>query len=118
MKRTEHEQADDWSAKLIRLKRYETPGADYFERFLDDFRERQRAEALRLSVGTLAMERLLTWWEGVSVAGRLASASALCALPVAAVLFWFQSAHLNAPESVAIPKNIPALAEVSLVREF
>lgn len=117
MKTTEQE-PDDWAAKLIRLKRYETPGADYFERFLDEFRERQRAEALRLSVGTLAVERFLTWWGGIPMAGRLASASAFCALPLAAGFLWFQEAPMHAPESVSIPKNLPALAEVSLVREF
>ena len=30
--------------KLLRLKRYEHPTPDYFERFLDQFHERQRAE--------------------------------------------------------------------------
>jgi hypothetical protein len=117
MKTTEP-QPEEWVAKLIRLKRYETPGADYFERFLDDFRERQRAEALRLSVGTLAVERFVTWWESVPMAGRWASASALCAMPLAAGFLWFHESPLEAPERASIPKHLPALAEVSLVREF
>jgi hypothetical protein len=38
---------EDWAGRLIRLKRYETPGEVYFENFMDEFRERQRSEALR-----------------------------------------------------------------------
>ena len=33
--------------KLLSLKRYEIQTPDYFERFLDDFNERQRSELLR-----------------------------------------------------------------------
>lgn len=45
--------------KLLRLKRYEMPSSDYFERFLDDFHQRQRAELLRQPTWKLLCERLV-----------------------------------------------------------
>ena len=107
----------DWAARLIRLKRYETPGADYFERFLDDFHERQRVEPLQVSVETLAMDRLSTWWHGVSAAAKLASVSALFIGAIGLVgLTW--SLRFGSDSSEHLPGDGPALAEVSLVREF
>ncbi|MBE2179130.1 MAG: hypothetical protein IAE97_01475 [Chthoniobacterales bacterium] len=45
--------------KLLRLKRHEHPTPDYFERFLDEFRERQRAELLQQPTLTLLWERIV-----------------------------------------------------------
>lgn len=112
---------EDWAGKLIRLKRYETPGEVYFENFLDEFRERQRSEALRLSVVTLAMDRLLTWWRGVPLSGRLAAAvavGALCAVPVLVLQPWSRGPVLHTAQEAAAVGKLPELAEVSLVREF
>ena len=50
--------------KLIRLKRYESPSDDYFERFLDDFRQRQRSELLNTSARGILYERVQTWMSG------------------------------------------------------
>ena len=35
--------------KLLRLKKYETPGEDYFAEFAENFKERQRSELLKQS---------------------------------------------------------------------
>lgn len=53
---------DDVS-KLIRLKRYETPGEDYYSRFAAEFKDRQRAELLHKSSFSIFKERALMWWE-------------------------------------------------------
>ena len=45
--------------KLLRLKRYEHPTPDYFERFIDDFHQRQRTELLRRSTLSLLWERVV-----------------------------------------------------------
>lgn len=45
--------------KLLRLKRYEHPTPDYFERFLDEFHERQRADVLRRPAWSLMWERVV-----------------------------------------------------------
>ncbi|MEX1044717.1 MAG: hypothetical protein WEC73_01195 [Chthoniobacterales bacterium] len=45
--------------KLLRLKRYEHPTPDYFERFVDEFHRHQRTELLRRSTFSLLWERLV-----------------------------------------------------------
>jgi hypothetical protein len=45
--------------KLLRLKRYEHPSPDYFERFLEEFHQRQRAELLHQPTWSLLWERLV-----------------------------------------------------------
>jgi|SRR6476661_6835098 hypothetical protein len=49
--------------RLIRLKRFETPGEDFVEDFVSQFRERQRSELLRQSARGLLWERLNTYLE-------------------------------------------------------
>lgn len=45
--------------KLLIIKRYEHPTPDYFERFLDEFHQRQRVELLRRSTRSLIWEKLV-----------------------------------------------------------
>lgn len=45
--------------KLLRLKRYEIPSSDYFERFLDDFHRRQQADLISRPMWRLLMERAM-----------------------------------------------------------
>jgi hypothetical protein len=42
---------------LLRLKRYEHPSPDYFERFLDEFHDRQRSAVIRQPFWSLLWER-------------------------------------------------------------
>jgi hypothetical protein len=49
--------------RLIRLKRFETPGEDFVEDFVSQFRERQRSELLRQSARGLLWERMNTYLE-------------------------------------------------------
>jgi len=44
--------------RLIRLKRYEKPPEGYYEDFLREFHQRQRAELLKPSLSALIMERI------------------------------------------------------------
>lgn len=46
--------------KLLRLKRYEHPTPDYFERFLDKFHERQRADLLKQPSLASLWERIVS----------------------------------------------------------
>ena len=48
--------------KLLRLKRYESPGEDYFDSFLDDFKDRQRSEYPNRSSYSALEERLKVWF--------------------------------------------------------
>lgn len=44
--------------KLLRLKKYEAPPAEYFEGFLKDFHLRQREEIIKLPVWRIAWDRV------------------------------------------------------------
>lgn len=54
--------------KLLRLKRYETPGDDYFERFLDEFHARMARES-RARHGV--KDRVFAWLEELFPSPRL-----------------------------------------------
>jgi len=111
--------------KLIALKRYETPGDAYFEKFLEDFHERQRTELLHTPTRQLLLDRLEAWftgnrstvWMGVSGVAAAGCAALVIALSVAftqptgePVLL---GAQLEPEESVEVDT-----ATVSLLREF
>ena len=68
--------------KLLRLKRYEQPAPEYFDKFLQDFHRRQRAELLRQPAWKIVLERVETFFSEHSM-GRYAYATA-----TAAVLFF------------------------------
>jgi len=50
-------QDDHQLQTLLKLKRYEQPSPDHFEKMLEDFQTRQRQELLKQSVFSLARER-------------------------------------------------------------
>ena len=66
---------------LLRLKRYETPGDDYFDRLLPRFHARQRAEMLQGSSLRLLAERVGVFIDNLAggrwVAGGLAAYAAI-----------------------------------------
>lgn len=61
--------------KLLRLKKYETPGEDYFAEFAENFKERQRADLLQHSSLTLLTERVSLWFQELGNAKWLIPAS-------------------------------------------
>lgn len=89
--------------RLIRLKRYETPGEDYFESFAERFKERQRSEMLRSSAHSLLLERFMMWFEEGGGARSLVPAGAVAAVAVGAGLFWLQPRGEGEPSVVAVP---------------
>lgn len=74
--------------KLLRLKRYELPPESYYEDFLQDFQERQRAEMLKVSIWTLAWDRFCNLMPDVRIP-KLAYAS-IAVAGLAASLFILQ----------------------------
>ncbi len=62
--------------KLLRLKKYETPGDDYFEEFAEKFKERQRSELLQHSSRVLLTERASIWLQELGGAKWLLPAGA------------------------------------------
>lgn len=55
-----HENEESQLAQLLRMRRHQAPPPEYFENFLREFQERQRAELLRRPAWRIAMERLGT----------------------------------------------------------
>lgn len=92
--------------RLLRLKRYEKPPEDYFENFLREFHERQRAEILKRSLWRIAMDRLEVLFSDFGV-GRPAYAMASVAVLVSAG--FAVNEILETPES-----SVPRVAEVSV----
>lgn len=74
--------------RLIRLKRYETPGEAYYESFLAEFKERQRAELLRGSARGLLLERIGVWFDEMGGARRWVPAGALAATAIGLGLYF------------------------------
>ena len=74
--------------KLLRLKKYETPGEDYFAGFVEEFKERQRTDMMKHSSRELFTERFSMWFQELGNAKWLlpAGAAATAAAITLAVL--------------------------------
>lgn len=73
---------DEQLTALLRLKRFEQPPPQYFERLLDDVHRRQREELLRQPLWKIAVERVQTFFSehsmgSLSYAGAMATALAI-----------------------------------------
>lgn len=106
--------------KLIALKRYETPGEEYFENFLTEFHQRQRAEVLKLSAWQLLRERFDTWLIGWHGQRWLTAGAGAAFAAIVGTLVLFAS-NDSAPVDFQNPMQV-ASAEIpdpaSLLREF
>lgn len=74
--------------RLIRLKRFETPGEDYYQGFLESFKERQRSELLRGSARGLLLERLGMWFKECGGARCFVPAGAIAATAIGLGLYF------------------------------
>jgi hypothetical protein len=75
---------DEQLTALLRLKRYEQPPAQYFDRLLQNVHRRQRSELLQLPLWKIALERVQTFFSEHSM-GHLSYAGALAAVLVVGV---------------------------------
>jgi ribosomal protein L37AE/L43A len=93
--------------KLLRLKRYEQPPPGYYQRFAEEFKERQRAELLCQSARGLLVERITTWmWSGGT--RRWIYAGGATGALVAAGFYFGPAVFSDAP-----PKSAAKIAETS-----
>lgn len=90
--------------RLIRLKRYENPPEDFVERFMDDLRERQRAELLQKSSLELLVERVSTFFEPVSTPQWAMAGGA-----VALVALMLMASFLTAPQTQVVVQTLPSV---------
>ena len=70
----------DYVQRLIRLKRYESPGVEYFQQFAEDFKDRQRAVIVKQSSRALLAERVSLWFEEMGSAKWLVPTGAAAAV--------------------------------------
>ncbi|MEX2579745.1 MAG: hypothetical protein WD342_11865 [Verrucomicrobiales bacterium] len=101
---------EDEVQKLIRLKRYETPGEQYYRRFAEDFKDRQRAELLQRSSRALFAERFSLWFDEVNGTKWLVPAGAAAAV-VAAGVFLSPAEQNEADPGVATVASRQAAEE-------
>ena len=108
-----HQDDDEQITRLLRLKRFEQPPPEYFDRFLREFQDRQRAQLLRTPAWRIAWERF-TAFVGAPMGGHYGYGMASLAVLVAAA---FVSAEiLKAPPTgeaiaqhqVVVPDAQPA----------
>lgn len=85
--------------RLIRLKKYETPGEEYFQNFAESLKDRQRSEMLKRSSAGIFAERLQVWFEETHGAKWLIPAGAAAA--IAAGVFVSLPVNENIGKTVA-----------------
>ena len=95
---------NDNISKLLRLKRYEHPPAEYFENFLTEFQLRQRAEVIHRPFFQIAWDRLCHLLAPPNFP-RLAMAGsfAVAVIATGSVLTWSYS-ETQAPLAQKIPQ--------------
>lgn len=91
-------------SKLLRLKRYEQPPAEYFDNFLAEFQLRQRAEVIHRPFFQIAWDRLCHLLAPPNIP-RLAMAGsfAVAVIATGSVLTWSDTAT-EAPLAQKIPQ--------------
>jgi len=95
---------NDNISKLLRLKRYEQPPAEYFENFLTEFQLRQRAEVIHRPFFQIAWDRLCHLLAPPNFP-RLAMAGsfAVAVIATGSVLTWSDT-ETEAPLAQKIPQ--------------
>jgi hypothetical protein len=94
---------------LLRLKRYEQPPPEYFDRLLQDIRQRQRVYLLQLPLWKITMERVQTFFNEHG-AGHISHAGALTVALVAlvAVIRWMPpSKEIHRKAAATTPQPAP-----------
>ncbi len=98
---------------LLRLKRHEQPPPGYHERFLEEFRRRQRAELLRRPLWQIALDRVQNFFGEHRPQPYAYATAAACALAVLAAVSVQSFEQENAGSAVAVaPATEPATAPV------
>jgi hypothetical protein len=100
---------------LLRLKRFEQPPPQYFDRLLQDIHRRQRAELLQRPLWKIALERVQTFFSEHSM-GHVSYAGALAIALVAGVTvigFMTPSVRLKDRSDMALVEASPTPAPSS-----
>lgn len=95
--------------KLLKLKRHETPGPDYFERFLDEFRDRQRAEMLQRPALSILWERIVGAFPDFHVPRLAYAGVGALALVLSGAILATQQSGGKAPATFALGAQAPTV---------
>lgn len=95
--------------KLLRLKRYEMPSQDYFERFIDDFHRRQRAELISRPTLSILFERIMNVFPDFHVPRMAYAGVAAAAVLLSALIL---SNHQDAAPSASFALNSPTVTRL------
>lgn len=98
--------------KLIRLKRYETPGEEYFENFAEEFKDRQRSEMLQRSSRSILAERVSLWFDELPRSKWLIPSGAAAAAISAGIFLTSTGANENQPADSAVAEASKAQTEL------
>jgi len=103
--------------RIIRLKRYEQPPEGYFDDFLREFQNRQRAELLHPSIGELILERFHAILSEIRVPAMAYAGAA--AIAVVASVFILRLPTPEQPRAYSAsytqpPVMVPSMQPVSL----
>lgn len=104
--------------RIIRLKRYEQPPQGYYEDFLKEFHQRQRAELLKPSLTSLLFERISLFLSEFRVpAMAYAGAAAVAVIATAAIVMPTRQATVPRAYAASFqqaPVTISGMQPVSL----
>jgi hypothetical protein len=100
-------------SKLLRLKRFEQPTPEYFESFLEEFKDRQRGQMLREPAWRIAWDRLCAF-VGEEMPGRIGYGLASTAVLVAAGIASLNILASRPLEMASAPESHPAAQTASL----
>ncbi len=91
--------------RLLRLKRYESPGEEYFQKFLEEFKDRQRAELLHRSARGLLFERFSMWFSEYNGSRWLIPAGAAALVSVGFFYFAGLSPEADKPGAASLASS-------------
>ena len=97
--------------KLLRLKRYEMPSPDYFERFLDEFHRRQRSELISRPTWQVLFDRVLNAFPNFHVP-RLAYAGVAAVAIMLSALILLNQQEVSAPSGNSFALSSPTVTRL------
>jgi len=96
--------------KLLRLKRYEMPSSDYFERFIDEFHHRQRADLISRPTLHILFERVMNAFPDFHVPRLAYAGVAMAAVALSALILVSQQEESSPAASFAL--NSPTVTRL------